>query len=90
MQACRKDTIVSLVVFFTAWGTVAGKPIGFLSVGLAIQNGFFWQDVVAGARPPGAERKEEAEEARPGPRGPQTPVGPAETVKPAERPPEQK
>jgi len=42
---------VSVLIFFTVWGAVAGKPIDFLSVGLAIQNGFFWQDVLGRLRP---------------------------------------
>lgn len=42
---------VSIVIFFTVWGTVAGQPIGFISVGLAVQNGFFWQDVLGKVTP---------------------------------------
>lgn len=43
---------VSFVIFFAVWGTVAGKPVGFIAVGLAIQNGFFWQDVMGRLAPP--------------------------------------
>jgi hypothetical protein len=42
---------VSVVIFFTVWGTVAGQPTGFISVGLAVQNGFFWQDVLGRVTP---------------------------------------
>lgn len=42
---------LSGVIFFTVWGGVADKPINLLSVGLAIQNGFFWQDVMGRISP---------------------------------------
>lgn len=44
--------VVSLMVYYPLW-TIASGAVNFFSVVSAFQNGFFWQTIFSGLRPPG-------------------------------------
>lgn len=44
--------LVSLMVYYPLW-TIASGAVNFFSVVSAFQNGFFWQTIFSGLRPPG-------------------------------------
>lgn len=44
--------LFSLVVFYPIWALVAQSPSGLFPVHAAFLNGYFWESIVSGIRPP--------------------------------------
>ena len=44
--------LFSIIVFYPIWAVAASAPKGFFVIHAAFLNGYFWESIVSGAKPP--------------------------------------